>query len=73
MTIVQLKDKEHCDEDIMLISIPDELENYTSLLDTLHQQSIDEAGDELDWVDLFEEKLEEHGIIRVYINDTVYI
>lgn len=72
MKIVQLKDKDY-DEDVMLIAIPDELENYISLLKDLCRQSIDDAGDVLDWIELLEEKLQEHGIVRVYIDDTVYI
>lgn len=73
MKIVQLKDKDIYDEDLMLIAIPDELENYTSLLETLCEQSIDEASFESDWTEIFEEKLKEHGIVRVYIDDTVYV
>lgn len=73
MKIVQLKGKDYCDEDLMLIAIPDELENYTSLLETLYDQSMDEASIELNWIEIFEEKLNKHGIARAYIEDTVYI
>lgn len=73
MKIVQLKDKDSYDEDVMLVSIPDGLESYTSLLETLYRQAIDESDDVLAWTELFEEKLQEHGIVRVWIDDTVYI
>lgn len=73
MKIVQLKDKDY-DEDVMLIAIPDGLENYTNLINSLHIEAVNEAEEYNDsWLDILEDKLEPHGIVRVYIDDTVYI